>query len=993
MPASRTPALFHIPPHQPFADALVTGLLTHPPMALARGLVLLPNRRAVQAVHEAFVRQLPPGGGLLLPRLLPVGDMDEDGLETLAAGGSLPGPVVAPLRRRLELARLVGALPADHDLTAVERLRLGDSLAATLDVLLAEEVAPAALRDAVAEKDLADHWQRSLHFLEVVIAAWPAARAGLGGEESMTRLAALVDATIARWQVQPPGLVVAAGIANPTPPLLRLLAAVLALPQGQVVLPGLDMAMDAAGQARWDAISVRTAGADRDAAGHAQWGLKALLTRLGLERADVRAWPGAAGQAGPAARDAVVAAALAPAAAFQPVPVPDAAREGLWTVECATAAEEAQLIALALREALEKDGKRAALVTTDRALARRVAAHCQRWGIAIDDSAGTPLALTPPGALALALVESWATAFAPVPLLAVLKHPLAAAMGWDADVRQLDLALRGVRPPPGLAGIADALASKGAAAARRAADQGRDVAAIQARTAAQLAWWRDAAAALAPLADLGASASLPALSAALQAVLVALAGDAAFAGPDGRLLARWLEDLAGQGDCFGPLPAREAPALLAALLHGQDVRVPRPAHPRLAIWGAVEAQLARADLMILGGMNEGSWPPSPAPDPWLAPAVRAALGLPGTARQQGRSAHDFVMALGAPQVLLTRAKRDAGGPRIASRLWLRLHALLGNIAARPDLLAAARALDGCDAPRPIARPAPAPPLAQRPRQLSITALDKLTNDPFAFHAQQILKLSQLDGLDEEPKPALKGEILHDVLESWLHDGVAAPDPLARLAALADSKLTAAGRHFPLLMALWVPRARRTIIWAGEQILARRADWPQMWAEVRADMALANGIRVTGRIDRLDRAGDGRLAVVDYKSGAMPAVADVRELRANQLSLGLAMAMAGAASAGGKALPGGSAGEIAYWKLTGSAATPGEIRRQLATKDAPPLADHVKAVLGHANTITSAYLLGDRAFTALARPQFSYGDYDHLARLAEWAGRPKARDAG
>jgi ATP-dependent helicase/nuclease subunit B len=430
--------------------------------------------------------------------------------------------------------------------------------------------------------------------------------------------------------------------------------------------------------------------------------------------------------------------------------------------------------------------------------------------------------------------------------------------------------------------------------------------------------------------------------------------------------------------------------LLAALLHGQDVRVPREAHPRLAIWGPVEAQLARADLMILGGMNEGSWPPQPAPDPWLAPAIRARLGLPGTARAQGRSAHDFVMALGAPQVLMTRARRDAGGPRIASRLWLRLHAVLGAVAGRPDLLAAARALDGADHPRPMARPAPAPPLAARPRRVSITGLDKLTNDPFGFYAQSVLRLRRLDALDAEPDPALKGEILHGVLEDWVNAGLTAPDPLADLAARATARLHAAARHLPLLAALWVPRAHRAIMWAGAQILARQPAWPQMLAEVQGRMALANGITVTGRIDRLDRAADGRLAVVDYKSGAAPGAVDVAERRANQLAMGLAMAMAGACSADGVPVPGGDAGEIAYWKLTGSAGTPGKIERRLQKLDGDALASHVDAVLADANALTGEYLLGQRPFAALARPQFSYGDFDHLARLAEWANRPHAR---
>ena len=235
-PPLRPPA-FNIALHIAFADALAAGLLARTagdPLALARALVLLPNRRAVTALTEAFVRQLPAvgAGGLLLPRMVPVGDLDDGGFDRLAAGADVLLPAMAPLVRRLELARLAASLPGS-DRSAVERLRLGDALGEVLDALLAEEIEPEALRAAADGQDLADHWQKTLAFLELIIAVWPEARTGHGGTEGATRLAALIDATIARWQVAPPtGLVVAAGLANPTPALVRLLGAVLHLPQG-----------------------------------------------------------------------------------------------------------------------------------------------------------------------------------------------------------------------------------------------------------------------------------------------------------------------------------------------------------------------------------------------------------------------------------------------------------------------------------------------------------------------------------------------------------------------------------------------------------------------------------------------------------------------------------------------------------------------------------------------------------------------------------------
>ena len=994
---SRAPAIFNIPLNVAFADALAAGLLARTagdPLALARGLVLLPNRRAVTALTEAFVRQLPgavdggagAGRGLLLPRMVPVGDLDDGGFDRLAAGEALVAPAVPPLVRRFELARLSARLPGGAR-SAVERLRLGDALGDVLDALLAEEVDPEALRAAADGQDLADHWQKTLAFLELIIALWPDARGGHGGTEGATRLAALIDATIARWQTAPPqGLVVAAGLANPTPALVRLLGAVLALPQGLVVLPGLDDDMSDAGTARWEAIALASpesgsSGVGGGDPGHPQWALKKMLGALVLERADVQLWPHTGGVLdGPPERAAALLAALAPAAAAGAATTPPAlaACEGLALAECATAAEEAQVAALALREALESPGIRAALITPDPVLARRVAAHCRRWGIAIDSSAGTPLALSPPGALALALVEAMAEAFAPARLLAVLKHDLARPgdAAFAAAVRLADITLRGVRPPPGLDAAGEAID-------RWHVEKERD-------SAVMMRWWQDVAAALEPLEQLRGKAtiSLPDLMAALRGAATALAGDAVWAGPDGRQLAALVADIEANGALFGELRPDEAPALLAALMTGRSVRVPGQGHPRLAILGPVEAQLTRADVLVLAGLNEATWPGRPAPDPWLAPAIRTRLGLPGTARAQGLAAQDFLRGASARKVLITRARRDASGPQVPSRLWLRLCAQFQRGGAPPvprrdDLIAISRAMDGArGGPSPAPPPLPNPPLALRPQRISITEIDTLVADPFAFHARHILRLRPLDPLDQDPTPAMRGQLAHTVLEDWVKAGHGS---LLQLEQITAQVLGQATSHFPLLAAAWVPRMERALAWAGAQILADEdAGWAEMLSEVKGVMQLPGGVELRGIIDRLDRHNDGGLRVVDYKTGPPPAGTRVRGLEANQLALGLAMAAAGALTRDGKPVPGGTPEAIEYWQLKGGRKEAGKRSDPLAKKIAA--SDHVAKALARATELAAHYLLSENPFRPKLRPQWAWGDYDHLARVAEWINR-------
>ena len=988
------PPIFNIALHVAFADALAAGLLARTagdPLALARALVLLPNRRAVTALTEAFVRQLPnaksgaeSGGGLLLPRMVPVGDLDDGGFDRLAAGVDVLLPAVAPLLRRLELARLAGGLPGS-DRSAVERLRLGDALGEVLDALLAEEIEPEALRAAADGQDLADHWQKTLAFLELIIAVWPEARTGHGGTEGATRLAALIDATIARWQVAPPtGLVVAAGLANPTPALVRLLGAVLHLPQGLVVLPGLDDDLSDAGMARWDAIPISSAEGGRDDPGHPQWPLKKLLAALGLERADVQPWPAHGGKLdGPPERAAALLAALAPAAAVTaPPPPPPAAIDGLALAECATAAEEAQVVALALREALERTGERAALITPDPLLARRVAAHCRRWGIAIDSSAGQPLLLTPPGALALALVEAMAEDFVPARLLAVLKHSLVRTddAAFAAGVRLADIALRGVRPPPGLDAAGEAL------------DRwANDTTARAARFAATLArWWQDLAPALEQLDGLRqrSAISLPDLMQALRDAMTALAGDGAWAGPDGRQLAALVAEIELHGALFGSLRPDEAPALLATLMAGSSVRVPGQGHPRLAILGPVEAQLTRADTLVLAGLNEATWPGRPSPDPWLAPAIRRALGLPGTARAQGLAAQDFLRAASAKRVLITRARRDAGGPQVASRLWLRLVAQFERAGAdvlprRDDLILIARAIDGATGgPQPAPQPRPNPALALRPRRISVTEIDTLIADPFAFHAKHILKLRKLDPLDQDPTAMMRGNLAHDVLDKWV---AARHGSLLQLQQITAEVLSSATSHFPLLAAAWVPRIQRALEWAGQEILkGEDAGWTQMLAEVKGELELAGGVTLSGRIDRLDRDAEGNLRVIDYKTGGVPSGTRVKALEANQLALGLGIAVAGGLSRDGQPVSGGTAGAIEYWQLKGGRKESGKRSNPLGKGTDVP--DHVTRALIRAEQLVAHYLLTQTPFPAKLQPQWAWGDFDHLARVAEWINR-------
>lgn len=978
-PAAARPRLYTIPAHRAFADALVAGLMRGRDVTqLARGLILLPNNRAARAVTEAFVRA--SGGGLLLPRLVPLGDPDLGE----AVGAALdaadeaepPPPAIAPYARRMILARLVGEerARAGQPVPAAEAVRLAGDLARTLDQLLVEEAPPARLAELDLGPELTEHWHRALSTFRIVLDRWPGELARLGRIDAADRRARLLGRLEARWRTAPPpGFVCAAGITDAAPAVARLLRCVSEMAEGQVVFAGLDL--DMAGE-EWDALGPHpadpvTGHVPRSIETHPQFHLKQMLDRMGVARGEVRAWrggsPAGSGADSDPARGRAIANALAPAeftGRWTHLAAADRRLSGVRAVELPTPADEAQAIALTLRQALEEPGKTAALVTPDRALARRVAVHCRRWGIDVADSAGQPLSLQPPGTLLLALAEAAAQRFAPLALLALLKHPLVRAedrLRWLDGVRALDRALRGPRPPAGL----DGLAPDGTAGH----------------------FWAEAKPVLAPVGrtfDSGAQ-PLAGFIACLREAAQTLCGDALWSGPAGRAAADFIADLeaeAGAGPAL--VEPTEMPALLRTLLDEVPVRIPPGlGHPRLAIYGLIEARLQTADLMVLGGLNEGVWPGRPAPDPWLAPRIRTALGLSGLERRIGVAAHDFAQGLGAPQVLITRARRDASAPALASRLWLRLQAMAGDRFVRDTALEGwTRALDDAGIPVPAERPHPSPPVAQRPKAISVTEVDRLKADPYAFYARRVLRLMPLDPVDADPTAAWRGTAVHAILEAWWTEDRCAPHALRPRAM----KMLAEAEVHPLLRALWQPRLREAIDWIAAEVEAMAAQGRQVLAAEGKGAIDIAGVRLSGRFDRIDRLADG-LGIIDYKTGKPPSAAAVRSGFSLQLGLlGLIAERGGFEGVGGRATA------FEYWSLAKKRDAFGFIESPCdaaGKRDKIVTDEFVSIAAANFTDVAGEWLTGDAPFTAKLVPEYApFAEYDQLMRRDEWYGRDR-----
>lgn len=979
--------VYTIPAGVPFARTLAATLWEHArgePERLSRLRVLLPTRRACRTVRDAFLR-LTNGAPLLLPRLSPLGEVDEDEI-MLAFGGpgataslwDLP-PAIDPLQRRILLARAIMARP-DYRQGPDQALRLAEALAQLLDRIHAENLDMAALPSLVTG-DFAAHWNITLEFLGILSATWPEILRQMGVIDAADRRNRLLDRLSALWEETPPaGPVIAAGSTGTLPAVARLLGVIARLPQGTVVLPGLDQELD---QESWEAL----------ADSHPQGGLKTLLPALGIDRAAVRLWPGAPAQV-TRPRASLSTALMRPAATTHlwAQEAHGQSNDGwgdalatLTRCEAESPQDEARVIAVLMREVLETPGRTAALVTPDRRLARRVAMACRRWNIEIDDSAGIPLPDTVRGGFLRLIAQACLDQVSPASLLALLRHSLCRAghegRDWQKRVGALELRLlRGPRPAAGFEGLRSRLKEKNIEdqLVSTFLDELEFITEpfmVLTRTQGihPFSVWLDAhikvAEALAPIPLKNGNSIL-------------------WAEDDGEAAALFLSALREQASYFPPVSGSDYLSILKQLMLGVTVRPAYGSHPRLSVLGLMEARLSEADLVILGGLNEGTWPPDAGYDPWMSRPMRAAFGLPAPERAIGMAAHDFVQGFCGPTVVLTRARRVDGTPTVPARWLQRLDVVLqaagidpaSTLAVGTAWLKRARMLDRNAVQSPFTRPAPRPPVNLRPRHLSATKIETWLADPYGIYARYILGLRKLEPLEKIPDAADRGNVLHEALELFMRDCPQGPLP-----ADAGDRLVAAGRAVLDRRSdeagawdFWWPRFTQIAHWFA----AHEDEWRQKAAPLITEatgrmtwQGPQGPFTLTARADRIDRLRDGGYALIDYKSGGQYGKNALRSAALPQLPLEALILRQG----GFESLPqGADIGYLGYWVLKGG-----------NNSDIVSIEDNIQQTLdlAEAGLMTLIRLYDDEStpYYSLPDPDRAprFNDYEQLARVQEW----------
>ena len=996
--------IYTIPSGVSFADTLVAGLMADvadKPEKLATYLILLPTRRACRSLQEAFLRQT-DGKPILLPRLQPFGDIDAEelfisgqSLQTGAAEIDIP-PAMSALKRQILLAHTIAALP-DFTKGPEQDMALAHALGQLMDQIHTENLNLTDLPDIVDRDAFAEHWQITVDFLKILSVHWPRVLEEHGVIDAADRRNRLINALNHHWQQNPPSHpIIAAGSTGSIPATAALLKTIANLPQGSVILPGLDQNLS---DNAWGNVTE----------GHPQATLKQLLERLDCPRSDVKEFDKAAKRSDTIkAREKFISQVMIPPEntdEWQKIILTPNQKSDLNKTltnvkryDCKTPQEEADLIGVLLRETLEEKNTTAALITSDRNLARRVAMTCRRWNIEIDDSGGQSLTDSGLGGYLRLSAEAAINNVRPLSLLALLKHDYAQGAGFKNFrfvVRQMDHdLLRGAPITNGFNEYRTRFEKKINDSKNHHKPQDDILNLINHLDALMTPLIAKFSDGFHDFSDL--------LKEHLR-VAEKLAGsdinDGAnilWQGEEGEAAAIFLSELQEHTSYMPSLSGPDYLAVLEQFMKRVTIRPRFGTHPRLMILGQLEARLIQAERVILAGLNEGSWPPNPGHDPWMSRPMRTKFGLPTPERDITLAAHDFVQGFCGREVFLTRASRVDGAPTQPARWLQRLDTFLQAIDMSPDILCDGdhknyiSRLDKTTAFKPVGRPEPRPPVSARPTKLSVTKIEKWLQDPYAIYAEKILRLRKLDSLEKQPDAAIRGTLLHSIMERFTNKYKKdIPDTAADDFISMTHDVLAEQNHDAEKWSFWIPRMARLADWIIPHEQKWRSKISSIKSEAEGEVKLSGNIEktftLTARADRIDTLHDGSAAIIDYKSGGSYSAKKIESGELPQLPLeALILTEGGFAGAG---IQKTAVSHIGYWKLTGGK-KPGEV---FALRDPQKLEQTISTAKEGLINLVHVFENDQTPYMAIPRldnpPRFN--DYEYLERVKEWAALDEA----
>jgi ATP-dependent helicase/nuclease subunit B len=857
----RDTPLFNIEAHHPFLRSLALGLQQRFGSSLASVTILLPTRRAVRDLKSVLLEQS-PASATLLPQIRTLGDIEDEDLKWLLAlnGQDSPKflsaipPAIDTQKRQLILTHLIRS--KDPHLAWQSCYDLAGELARWLDQTYTEDLDFSNLQNLVPDH-LSKNWQHTLKFLDLLTEFWPKILEEQGEIDPADRRNRLMKLLAQLWQTHPPEHpIIAAGSTASIPATANLLEVILSLPQGFVVLPGLDANIDAD---QWDRIDET----------HPQFTMKAFLKRVKMKPDQVRNWDQTTALKSSEDRAQLARYLFYPAADIHAWPTQktkelEISLQGIEIIEASTLHEEASYISLVLRHALEKETQTACLITPDRTLARLVASSLKRWNITADDSAGTKLLDTAQGQFFFALVRMFEKKFEPAQILHFLKHPFLEDqisssslllfekyfcrrenLMLDTSILRQNLENRNQADQEVLRPLIDWLDNKILNPYHRGHGQTR---------------FEDHVSLFLQIAEacVGTTAKI-------------------WSGAIGEFLYRFFNTLYTQSHWIDSQSCLDSWQKMMVILGQQDIRLGVATHPRLRILGQIESRHADADITILAGLNEGSWPEGLSYDPWMSQKMRQDFGLPLHEKSIGLAAQDFLHGLMSPRVVLSRSLKQNGTNTIPSRWLERLRALCQSAQLQyPSEISEVNYYPFLNQSLRTgfiySEPSVSVSKNYKPQRLSATTIEKFIANPYRFYTEKILKLSLEDELGCNEDLLDRGQFLHALFQDFI-------DATREKNQLDDTDLSDLKYRAHLLLDDFKSNESFWQFWSHQldqicehffseeqKLRAQGLKNKEVETSYSLDITTANhAVTLQAKLDRMDLDTLGQVHIIDYKT--------------------------------------------------------------------------------------------------------------------------------
>jgi ATP-dependent helicase/nuclease subunit B len=977
---SPLPRVSYIPAHRPFALDVARAILAQYGdnfAALSQIDIFVPNRRSCRTLAEAFLA-VRDGKPCLLPNIQPIGDVQED---DIALSDIFTDTIddIPPAIPSLERQILLGELIHKHrpDVPPAHIFRLAAQLAALIDHVHTESLDWTKLHDLVPA-ELATHWNITVDFLSVLFEHWPLILQERGLIDPADRRNRLLQHKAHSLRNRKdPRPVIAIGSTGSIPATRDLLRTIAYLPQGEVILTGLDTDIT---EDVWEDIPET----------HPQFYFKNLIEHIGIARGHVAPWSLLQDPTPTPSRTLFLAQCVQGTTAISAQTIDKHALDGFQVARADNHQDEAKMIALKIRETLEFPQKTILLVTPDRSLARRVESELGRWDIQVNDSAGCKLNDTAIGTwlhITSQILQSDSTALA---LLSLLHHPFC-RLGYHADEYRhaAELFERYIlRGPAWAGGLLDIMRIT---QERLTHDHVKN----------DLKDHPDHHANILTFAQRLHDIFTPLLTRAPQSLATWLeqhiilsescartdeisGTDLLWRDEEGLHTAQALRDLMACAPLHSPL-------MNAMLYHdfistyiGQQTFRPRyPRHPRVHILGPIEARFQQADVMILAGLNEAIWPRQAPHDPFMSQPMRDAFGLSPFRRRIGQAALDFYILSHTPHCFVTYSHTQNGAILAPSR-WLQQmeivlqHHHLSGLVDTPLYRDLVKIMDKPTNITPTARPSYAPPLSARPRRISVSDLALWRQDPYGLYAKKILNLRPLDKPDMDIAPRDWGNLVHMLIEKTI---IQTPFPLTLWHDLSHHALSTLALPERLRIQ-WQSRLRLI----GQFLAGNPLAYDVMDTEITGTYKFhEQDFVVHGRADMIMRR-HGKATIIDSKTGTIPSWTQVESGFAPQLPF-LALSLL---QQGFHEIPATTELDtICYWGIKGKV-TEDPIKIVPYTKNLHDLLERNRSLVAY---MIALFDNPDQAYITRPHAKYvsPYNDFDHLERTQEWSSQSSGGD--